>query len=191
MQIEVGTVFGDWTVTDLDCGSQGTNTTFPVRCVCGTESYVTGTKLKSGESTRCRSCAYREMAKKRSHYSAVGAIPGFHLTKIKDRAKKRGIIVSITMQDLEDQWSIQNGRCAFTGRELTIRLSRNTPGNASLDRIDSSVGYIPENIQWLHWHANQAKNDLDESAFFNLCKEVVDYKSETKRLRGSRPWLKD
>jgi hypothetical protein len=56
------------------------------------------------------------------------------------------------------------------GREL---------GTASLDRIDSTKGYTPENVQWLHKDINQMKMDLTEQKFIDLCKKVC-YLSNTK-----------
>ena len=44
---------------------------------------------------------------------------------------------------------------------------------ASLDRIDSSKGYTPNNIQFTTWICNQAKNNLDEVDFIEMCKDVA------------------
>lgn len=49
-----------------------------------------------------------------------------------------------------------------------------TTGTASLDRIDSSKGYIKGNIQWVHKDINKMKNNYNQAYFINLCALVVD-----------------
>jgi hypothetical protein len=46
-------------------------------------------------------------------------------------------------------------------------------GTASLDRIDSLVGYIKGNVQWVHKDVNVSKMDFDESYFRQLCAAVT------------------
>ena len=48
-------------------------------------------------------------------------------------------------------------------------------GTASLDRIDSSKGYIQGNIQWVHKRINQMKWDSEENDFINWCKLVANH----------------
>jgi hypothetical protein len=97
------------------------------------------------------------------------------------------------MQDLADQWVAQEGKCAISGVPLTLKAhKRDHTGTASVDRIDSKLGYTKDNIQWVHKTVNQMKMDLEESEFFDWCNKISANKEETKRLReGSRPWLKE
>lgn len=44
--------------------------------------------------------------------------------------------------------------------------------NASIDRIDSNLGYVRNNIQWVLKDINKMKNDFDQSHFIELCSKV-------------------
>jgi hypothetical protein len=46
--------------------------------------------------------------------------------------------------------------------------------NASIDRIDSSKGYVVDNIQFVCRIANTAKSDLSQEDFINLCKTIIN-----------------
>ena len=43
---------------------------------------------------------------------------------------------------------------------------------ASLDRIDSSKGYVPGNIQWVHKDVNWMKGSFTQEYFVNICKKI-------------------
>ena len=43
---------------------------------------------------------------------------------------------------------------------------------ASLDRIDSSQGYIEGNVQWVSREVNFFKNNKNEKDLYNLCKKI-------------------
>lgn len=46
----------------------------------------------------------------------------------------------------------QRGKCALTGEDLKLGYKNNQ--TASLDRIDNSIGYEKNNIQWVHKDIN-------------------------------------
>jgi hypothetical protein len=96
-----------------------------------------------------------------------------------DNIKTRGKDVSktLTLAYLDDLFEKQNKKCAYTGEPLTFRTSTKL-GNASLDRIDSSKGYIEGNLQWVHKTINEMKTDLSHDIFVEYCKKVA--KKENK-----------
>jgi hypothetical protein len=47
-------------------------------------------------------------------------------------------------------------------------------GNASLDRIDSSLGYIITNVQWIDKEVNYAKQEMTNEQFIKMCKKVTE-----------------
>jgi hypothetical protein len=84
-------------------------------------------------------------------------------------AKSRSIPFEITIQDMWNLYVKQNKRCALTN--LPIGFGKNK--TASLDRIDSNLGYTINNIQWLHKHINIMKQYFDNTYFCEMCKLVA------------------
>ncbi|MUH00946.1 hypothetical protein F7734_55270 [Scytonema sp. UIC 10036] len=106
-----------------------------------------------------------------------------HLKLARRRVKTHGRECTITLEYLKELWEKQDGRCPYTGWQLqnlettahwdTHKLH---PRTASLDRIDSSVGYIPGNVQFVSVMANFAKRDFQEEELLEFCKSVVNYR---------------
>lgn len=92
-----------------------------------------------------------------------------------------GIECTITLEELKKQWEIQEGICPYTGWKLLS--PKNTghkrtvhPQNASLDRIDSSKGYVVGNIQYVSLIAQYGKNIFKEEDLLNFCNDVTNYR---------------
>lgn len=109
--------------------------------------------------------------KDHSRWKGYGDISHTQYMNIATNAKNRGIEFDITIEELWDQYLIQDKKCYYTGRE--IGFVHNRKGNASLDRTDSSLPYTKDNVKWVHKDVNLAKQSLTESEFLSLCKEIV------------------
>ncbi len=70
------------------------------------------------------------------------------------RAKKNGQEFSITKEDI-----VIPVICPILGFILNTSGGKRTDYSASLDRKDSSIGYIPGNINVISYRANRIKND--------------------------------
>ena len=55
---------------------------------------------------------------------------------------------------------------------------------ASLDSIDSSLGYTIDNIQWIHKQINIMKNVYSNSDLIDICYKIVET-DVNKRLKKS------
>jgi len=78
----------------------------------------------------------------------------------------------ITINDVLALWEHQCGRCAITG--IPMQHIRKSPYSISIDRIDSSKGYIASNIQLVCYCINLAKNvfsDQEIRQFFSTIKQ--------------------
>jgi hypothetical protein len=53
------------------------------------------------------------------------------------------------------------------------KIASKTLTTASLDRIDSSIGYVEGNVQWIYKPLNTMKGTLSNQEFIQLCKEVT------------------
>jgi len=77
-------------------------------------------------------------------------------------------------------WKKQDGRCALSGVPLTFHQSggygdgKKGEFNASIDRINPSGPYLPENIQLVAMRVNYMKNVLSEEMFFWWVRNLHD-----------------
>ena len=98
---------------------------------------------------------------------------------------KRNFVVNVTIEDLKDQWEIQNGVCPYTGIQLILssysKINKNPIYSASLDRRDSGRGYIKGNIVWVSRVANWMKNDMTEEMVMEFIDLLVENKKESRR----------
>jgi hypothetical protein len=68
---------------------------------------------------------------------------------------KGRIDFSLTLADLDPPT-----HCPVFGWELVYQAAgRRQPNSASIDRIDSRLGYVPSNVWIISWRANQIKMD--------------------------------
>ncbi len=71
----------------------------------------------------------------------------------KSRAKIYGLEFKLTLSDI-----IIPDVCPVLGIPLIKKGGQQTDNSPSIDRIDSSKGYIPSNIKIISWRANTIKN---------------------------------
>lgn len=75
--------------------------------------------------------------------------------------KKKEIDISITAQDLIDQWYSQNGKCFYTNEDMIWGLGKGLSRNTlSIDRINPNKGYIKGNFVFCIYKVNTIKNDM-------------------------------
>ena len=95
-----------------------------------------------------------------------GIVTTKRIKNIYTTAKKRGLACTVTAEYLSRLYQEQDARCVYTGIQFE------SVDKASLDRIDSTVGYIPGNVQWVLREINQMKMDLSDNRFRELCSLV-------------------
>lgn len=84
----------------------------------------------------------------------------------------------LNYQILFDQWDKQKGKCIYTGIELklpTHKIKHHRIYQASLDRIDSSKGYIEGNVHFVSAAINMMKGNMthdDTVAMIKLIKAI-------------------
>ena len=83
-------------------------------------------------------------------------------SRSKARAKKAGIEFTLTRNDIADMTVPIT--CPVLGIPLRMERGRRTDNSLSIDRIDSSRGYTPDNVVFVSWRVNWLKGNasLDE-----------------------------
>tara|TARA_A100001234_G_scaffold221251_1_gene236527 strand:- start:627 stop:1289 length:663 start_codon:yes stop_codon:yes gene_type:complete len=92
----------------------------------------------------------------------------------KQRIKGKNLAFTISYKDLD-----YPAYCPITGLKLTYLLSRGGTGRkrlhaASIDRIDSNLGYVPGNVRIISWAANWMKSYLDEDNFLDIVEKIYN-----------------
>jgi hypothetical protein len=147
-----------------------------VQCnICSRLYELTTDRIKANVNG-CNECARINTPRgKDSQYWRGGEyISSIFLSNVKRGARKRGIECNVTLAELDLIWAVQGGRCAYTNRKLSLTSDNCT---ASLDRIDSSVGYFSYNVQFVHKNVNVAKWAMLEEDFLAMIKEIYEYRS--------------
>ncbi len=104
-------------------------------------------------------------------------IHGTTFGAMKRSAELRGKKFHLPIEHLWDLFIKQSRKCAISGLPLQFQSgSIIYDRTASLDRIDSSKGYVKGNVQWVHTKINYMKMNMDEPEFFALIKSIYKYK---------------
>lgn len=173
----IGQKFGRLTVIEkLDC-DKFRRVIWKCKCDCGG---IANTRTDSLRSVHTQSCGCKFEMKKygKNHklYRGFEEISGQVFCDIKKQARSRGLEFNITIEYIWNLFINQDRKCALSG--IKIRFGEKTGDglrNASLDRIDSSKGYIESNVQWVHKWINIMKNDFDTKEFIYLCNKVSSH----------------
>lgn len=177
----IGKTFGRWTINSFSDNKDSCKCN--CTCTCGLIKDVWFTHLIKGTTKGCSKCAVAAATgEKNIHWKGVGEISAdwwcTHVTRGGVNSAKthnrRHIPVIVTMRYAWDLFLIQNRKCALSGIELCFPKGRSNNGTASIDRIDSSHGYIEDNIQWVHKSVNLMKNRLPQKDFIEFCKLVAN-----------------
>ncbi|MDP2692960.1 MAG: hypothetical protein Q8O88_04950 [bacterium] len=180
-----GKTFGKLTVLEVDekRTSTGSSVYWFCRCECGKIKSIRAYHLAKGNTI---SCGHINRGKTSPKWTGYEDISGKFFYKIKRGAKQRQIDFNITIQEIWDLYLRQDKKCVLSGLLLNFPSIVGAPdGTASLDRIDSSKGYVYDNVQWVHKDINGLKMDLSEEELFNYCRLIIDYqKQKTQNFPG-------
>lgn len=126
-----------------------------------------------------RICCSRKCASVVNHDMDIyERITTFLSAKLNDKRANVKYPVTITEEDLVNQWKKQGGICPYTGVAMELRPIRgrkaSVPYQASLDRIIPELGYVPGNIQFVSLIANYAKHEWTPDVILDFALKVVN-----------------
>lgn len=161
-EINIGDKIKGWTVID---GPRVYNNTiqFKVQCDCGSQRWIQPNELLNPH--KCFSCI------KCAHKHLDLLLPT-QFGKLRRSANIRNIEFNVTIDYLWNLWLSQNGQCAITGDTI------DSIKKASLDRIDSSRGYVEGNVQWVTYRANVSKHTMTMNELYDFCKKVLNHANQ-------------
>lgn len=177
--VEPGQPFGSWTVKRRVGQNCNREPMFECECVCGKLVPVSSYNLRTGRS---KSCGCRpHFGPKHCQWAGYGEISGHFWSHIRhgstrDKGRTYAVDFKITIQYAWKLFLTQKRRCKLTGTTLVMSRKR-TEHTASLDRIDSSKGYVIGNVQWVHKEVNMMKRTTSQDRFIELCKMVAAHNS--------------
>ena len=172
----VGKRYGKLTVVSLKGGSRNGSKLWDCICDCGNKAIVTTRHLNRKHNV-AKSCGCLLNRSKSDHHSWKGyeGISGHWWKQHVERSayKRANIEVTITMEYAWDLFIKLNRCCALSG--LPIVISDDYTSTASIDRIDSSLGYIEDNIQWVHKDVNYMKRNYSMEYFIKMCSLITEH----------------
>jgi len=144
------------------------------KCDCGKEKIIGRGHLLEGRILSCGCLHYKSGNGK--PLKGYKDIPGPILNRLKQTSIRRKILYNLTPKYLWELFIKQNKICPLSGMNISFdkEEGKSYKVNASLDRIDSSKGYIKGNVQWVHKHINMMKQSHSQSQVIDLCRMVVN-----------------
>ena len=143
-------------------------------CECGNTRELRIDQVRRGMSKECKACAKRT-GNAHPCWQGCGELSKNMFNTYRHHAANIGVEFAITIEEAWAKYEEQGGRCALSGREL--RMPKTFKGQnkrtASLDRVDSTKGYVSGNIQWVHRDLNWLKKNVDNDEFIRICHEVA------------------
>ncbi len=151
------------------------------RCDCGKERIIRGVSLRNGNTFSCgcfRNERIRKIKNKTPGYTAKHAVFCDYVYS----ARARKLDFTITENEFDE---LTKRSCYYCG-ELPSRvvIQKNAPGEFvynGLDRVDSSRGYVMDNVVACCTMCNFAKSNTDQGDFLRWVEKVYHYVVESKR----------
>ena len=177
---------------DLDSKKLKVSTTYTKICsICGITKIVDHFRWKVTSkrlSAECRDCANN---RDNSRYSSSIHVYVKMLIKnlISDCKKgKRKELFNLNLESFLGIWKKQFIKfgisCPYSGIDMTFKRGEGRIGsNASIDRFDSTLGYMPGNVVFCSNLANMMKSDMSFEEFLDQCKKIAANKVDHLKIK--------
>lgn len=123
-----------------------------------------GKEYRENNKEKCKASALKWYKKSR-----VEKASDYLFKYAKARAKKKGLEFTITKEDV-----VIPEVCPILGYKFVIGGEGQNKCSPSIDRIDSSKGYTPDNIQIVSRLYNSMKWDSTQEELIHFCKSVLE-----------------
>lgn len=130
-------------------------------------------RSKTLRASYCKSCTSVK-ARKRHERSFEDRLK-LIFNNVKYRSGKQKIPFNLEYSDLIAQYKKQNGKCYYTGEDLTLEINRMKGKGISIDKIIPENGYTLGNVALCSWRVNQMKFGDSYEEFVSMCKKIAYY----------------
>jgi hypothetical protein len=184
----IGARFGSWTVLDeiAEVRVQPSGVTQYVarcECECGNVCLVARGNLRSGKSTRCRSCRGRESGghNRRTPLWAVG-----HklYSQYQKSAVRRGLEMGLTYEEFSKLIVLPCHYCGAEGMTTTKKSIHSLQHNG-VDRVDNAAGYTVSNCVPCCKACNIAKHRMALETFLAHVAKITAFQASSGRPSGN------
>lgn len=143
-------------------------------CKCGKIRKLRASNISKHINTLCR--CIRPTGKNHPEYEGYEDISKNVWSVIQRTAKERNLEFDIS---IEYGWKLfikQEKRCALTGLPIKFNTTykNQIDRTASLDRIDSTIGYIEGNVQWVHKLINYFKGNTNNDLVIAIANLIAN-----------------
>lgn len=163
--------FGELVVIGRSENSRNGQARWHVKCSCGAEKTVYASHLTQGNTV---SCGHRMRTAGNANFKGYkGVTKSYFSSLLRGARGEKGrspLPFELTIEYIAELLEGQHYKCALSGLPIATYARGST---ASLDRIDSSKGYIEGNVQWLHKDVNFMKRHYSQEYFKHLCKLIA------------------
>lgn len=148
------------------------------RCGCGKEFHAFSHHLSRSTSVRCRGCSDKARRSQKE-------LKNYIWNNLRNTAFRHGKEFLIEQDYAYNLFLKQNRTCLLSG--VPIRFAACAADHvkgqttASLDRIDSSKGYLKGNVRWLHKDINLMRSNRTDKQFVEWCIKVAHYDSNKQQ----------
>ncbi len=135
---------------------------------CGNEFITTPQHIASGHT---KSCGCVSIGKRKG----TKYISMTYYSHCLQSARVRNIEFQLDINFLDELIEQQDFKCKLSGQILVCGYKPLGEYTLSLDRINSSIGYTKDNVQFIHKTINMCKQSLSQDDFIEMCSLVHNY----------------
>jgi len=212
--IEIGTIIGNWIII-ARASSRGRKNVSCSLCkcnLCNTEHVIPNSRLRSGNSTKCRPCSVKsisEVVRAKSGYDGQMSSWRARFCSLKHGAIDRGYEFKITLEDFKNIASkpcsycdslnvfsiyLQKDGLPRTWSSTNTNIKNITIENSKImisgiDRADNALGYTLENSVPCCSLCNYLKREMSISELISRIEKILTNKQALLKLEKDRASL--
>lgn len=182
ISFNIGDRINNWIILDDVITRKYGRAYVKAQCQCGSGIIkdVPIVHLETKKHKGCEKCSRFHTSK------GYRLISGEYWSLIENSAKKRNIEFNITKEYVWELYVKQEGKCNLSGVDIEFepncvhnkKVDNRRKRTVSLDRINSSEGYVEGNVQWVHKDVNIMKNKYNNEYFIEICKKIWEKNSK-------------